>query len=235
MKLAIDFHIHTALSPCADNDMTPNNIINMSVLKGLDAIAITDHNSIENCRACMEVAKNKGIIVIPGMEIQTKEEVHLICLFKDIESAENFQELVYRKLEKKENISKIFGRQLVFNEQDKVIRENRRMLIASVNISLSEVFVAINKVRGVLIPAHIDRSAYSIIANLGFIPKELSIKILEISKNCDIKSFLNKYPYLKKYEIIKSSDAHYLPHILERETFVEVKEKSIESIFNSLR
>ncbi|TCO79999.1 PHP domain-containing protein [Marinisporobacter balticus] len=235
MQIAVDFHIHTALSPCGDNDMTPNNIVNMSVLKGLDAIAITDHNSVENCKACMQVAQNKNILVIPGMEIQTKEEVHLICLFKNLECANIFQKLVYSKLEEKENIPKIFGRQLIFNEKDEVIKENSRMLIASVNLSLNEVFIEMNNLNGAVIPAHIDRSAYSVIANLGFIPKELPIKILEVSKKCDVEKFLRKYKYLSKYKIIKSSDAHYLWHILERENFIEVKKKNIDSVLDTLK
>ncbi|QEK12319.1 PHP domain-containing protein [Crassaminicella thermophila] len=235
MKIAIDFHIHTALSPCADEDMTPNNIVNMSVLKGLDAIAITDHNSVENCKACMQVAQNKDIIIIPGIELQTKEEVHLICLFKDIESAIIFQKLVYNKLPNKENIPEIFGRQLLFDAQDRIISENNKMLIASVNITLNEVFYEINKLNGIVIPAHIDRSSYSLIGNLGFIPNELQIRTLEVSKNCNINKFLEKHKNLNKYQIIQSSDAHYLWDILERESYIEVATKNIDSIFEALK
>ena len=126
MKLAVDFHIHTALSPCADKDMTPNNIVNMSILKGLDAIAITDHNSMENCEACIELSKNKDILVIPGMELQTKEEIHLLCLFKNIRSASQFQSLIYSRLKEQENIPEIFGRQFIFNKEDKIVGENKK-------------------------------------------------------------------------------------------------------------
>lgn len=100
MRIYIDLHIHTALSPCGDEDMTPNNIVNMAKLKGIDAIAITDHNSCENAKACMQAGSKAGVLVIPGMEIQTREDVHALCLFKDIESALNFQEKVYSSLPK---------------------------------------------------------------------------------------------------------------------------------------
>ncbi|QXM05744.1 PHP domain-containing protein [Crassaminicella indica] len=235
MKIAIDFHIHTALSPCADEDMTPNNIINMCILKGLDAIAITDHNSVENCRACMELGENKGILVIPGMEVQTKEEVHLICLFEDINTALAFQKLIYGKLPKKENNPKFFGRQIIFNEKDEVIRENNMMLIASVDLSINEVFHEVYKLRGIIIPAHVDRSSYSLIGTLGFIPEKLSIKTLEVSKRCNINAFLGKYSIFRNYRFIQNSDAHHLWDILERESFIEVNKKDIKSIFDILR
>lgn len=234
MKLAVDLHIHTALSPCGDETMTPNNIIGMCLLKGLDVIAITDHNSVENCGACLETAHNKDIVVIPGMEVQTKEEVHLICLFRDMLSAFDFQDIIYDRLTHKENLSKIFGRQLVFNAHDEVIKENTKMLISSANISINEVFDKVHKTKGIVIPAHVDKSVYSIITNLGFIPMELAMKTLEVSKSCNITQLQKKYPYLNKYRLIRNSDAHYLGDILERESFIESKDKTIDRIFDAL-
>ncbi|HHY91199.1 MAG TPA: PHP domain-containing protein [Clostridiales bacterium] len=233
MKLAVDFHIHTALSPCADKDMTPNNIVNMSILKGLDAIAITDHNSIENCGACIELSQDKDILVIPGMELQTKEEIHLVCLFRNIESASQFQSIVYSRL-KEENIPEIFGRQLIFDKEDNIIGENKKMLIASADISVNEAFDKVRKQGGIIFPAHIDRSGYSIIANLGFIPANLPMKVVEISKRCDLEKLISENKYLLKYQFLRNSDAHYLADIMERENFIEVKRKSIESIFEAL-
>lgn len=234
MKLAVDFHIHTALSPCADEDMTPNNIINMCVIKGLDAIAITDHNSVENCKSCMEIGKDKNILVIPGMEIQTKEEVHLICLFQNLDRALSFQEIVYNRLPNKKNIPGIFGRQLVFDAKDQVMKENERMLISSVNMTIEEVFHQRSKREFIIIPAHIDRPSFSLIGTLGFIPMGLPIKTLEVSKSCDIDQWLEKHRRLKKYNILQNSDAHYLWDILERQSFVEVKEKSIQGVIDGL-
>lgn len=232
MKLAYDFHIHTALSPCADEDMTPNNIINMAILKGLDVIAITDHNSMENCQPCMKVAENSNIVVIPGMELQTKEEVHLLCLFRNLDSAIQFQEIVYSYLSLKHNKPEIFGRQLIFNAEDEIIKENPRMLISSVNMSFKQAYLEIARLKGALVPAHIDRSSYSIISNLGFIPKDLPIRTLEVSKNCDKSLFLSKHPSIKSYKLIKNSDAHYLWDIAEGENHMEALEKTIDSIID---
>lgn len=235
MKIAIDLHIHSALSPCGDEDMTPNNIINMCLLKGLDAIAITDHNSVENCEACMEAAQNRGIVVIPGMEIQTKEEVHMLCLFQDLFSAYAFQEIVYERLGKENNLPDLFGRQMVYDSKDQMVRENIRRLITSANITIKEVIKELDRFHGVAVPAHVDKGAYSIIANLGFIPPDMSIATLEISKKADVASLLAKYKYLEQYRLIRNSDAHYLWDILERESFIEVQEKSVEGILTVLK
>ena len=128
MNLTLDLHIHSALSPCGDNDMTPNNIVNMALLKGLDAIAVTDHNSAENVEAVMKLGFEKGIVVVPGMEVQSKEEVHLLCYFSDLDRALGFQQRVYDNLEG-ENNPDYFGDQLIMDEMDRVVGHNRRLLI----------------------------------------------------------------------------------------------------------
>ncbi len=235
MKIAVDLHIHTSLSPCGDDDMTPNNIIGMCCIKGLDAIAITDHNTVENCGACMSVGLKNNVIVIPGMELQTKEEVHILCLFKDLATAHSFQSKVYQRMNIQENMPQIFGKQIVYDDKDQPIGENRRMLIASVNMSVKEAFQEVNSLDGVIIPAHVDRSAYSIIGNLGFIPPDLSVSVIEISKNTNQRTFMEKFHYQEKYKSIRSSDAHYLWDILERESFIEVKEKSIHGVLDAIK
>ncbi|MCT4594934.1 MAG: PHP domain-containing protein [Anaeromicrobium sp.] len=230
MEIFVDLHIHTSLSPCSSENMTPNNIINMSLLKGLDAIAITDHNATENCEVCMTLGKEKGLLVIPGMELQTKEEAHFVCLFEYIKDAHNFKDIVYDKLPNRKNDPKFFGNQWIYDRDDNIIGENERLLINSVSMSCNEAYKIIEKLNGVMIPAHVDKRAFSIIANLGFIPTDMDIKTLEISRKCDKNSFLKKHKYLSKYNFIKNSDAHFLGDILEKENFLEVEEKSIKSI-----
>lgn len=226
MKIFVDLHIHTALSPCADNDMTPNNIVNMAKIKGLDAIAITDHNSCENVRACIEVGKAIDVIVIPGMELQTKEEIHLICLFKDLNSAQEFQKYVYKRLPSIENVVELFGQQLLFDSNDNIIGYKRELLLSSADISLDDAVSNVKKLNGVCIPAHVDREAYSIINNLGFIPDYLNLRTIEVSKK-----YNGKYG---GFRTITSSDAHYLIDILERETCLNPPIRSIEEILNIL-
>lgn len=226
MKIFVDLHIHTALSPCADNDMTPNNIVNMAKIKGLDAIAITDHNSCENVNACIEAGKAADVIVIPGMELQTKEEIHLICLFKDLNSAQEFQKYVYNRLPSIENVVELFGQQLLFDSNDNIIGHKRELLLSSVDISLDDAVSNVKKLNGVCIPAHVDREAYSIISNLGFIPDYLNLRTIEVSNK--------HYGKYRGFRTITNSDAHYLIDILERETCLNPPNTSIEEILNLL-
>lgn len=234
MLLYVDFHIHTALSPCANEEMTPNNILNMSKLKGLNSIAITDHNSCENVAVCMSVGKKLDINVIPGMELQTKEDIHVLCLFRNLEDAFRFQEYVYDHLPQIENKPEIFGSQFVFDEQDEIIRENKRLLLTSSNISLDDAFYKVKELNGTFIPAHVDRSSFSVISNLGFVPEYLSINLLEYKNRSFLDNLMKKGLIKNRYNFIKSSDAHNLNDILECEFSIDVKYNDADIIIDKL-
>lgn len=235
MKAYVDLHIHSALSPCADNEMTPNNIVNMAYIKGLNIIAVTDHNSVENCEAVIKCAKKAGIEAIPGMELETSEEVHLVCLFKDLEKALAMQDIVYKALPDMDNREDIFGQQLIMDEEDNVKGSLKRMLITATSLSIEEVFRKVRLLGGVVIPAHVDRDSYSMISNLGGIPEELGIKHLEISRMCELDRFLDANPMLKGYKFIRNSDAHTLGDILEPDIGLELEEASTECLIEALR
>ena len=235
MRVAVDLHIHSALSPCSDNEMTPNNIVHMAKLKGLTMIAVTDHNSAENLQAISCCAREQGIILVPGLEVETKEEVHVICLFKTLEKAIKMQEKVYAALPDIQNREDIFGQQLIMNEEDVVSGTIRRMLITATGLSLDEVFQLVKSLEGVAIPAHVDRESYSILSNLGLIPEHLDIRYLEVSKGCNLEEFKKKNPRLEKYHLIKSSDAHRLGDIMERESFIELDGLSVENLIEALK
>jgi len=228
MKLYYDLHIHSALSPCGDNDMTPNNIVNMSILKGLDVIAVSDHNSIKNLYSVLEVAKQMDLIVIPAMEVETAEGIHILTLFPDIDSAEKVYDVVYNKLPYIENDKEIFGEQLVMDSMDNVISEESKLLVNSTQLDFDDVVKLTRSVGGIPIPAHIDRSSYSVLSNLGAVP-ELGFKYLELSKNANEDMF----KYLG-YKFVRNSDAHYLFDIFEAENFIECKEKSLNSFFSAI-
>lgn len=238
MEIYADLHIHTALSPCGDRDMTPNNIVNMSKLKGLGAIAITDHNSCENVEACMEAASGTGLIVIPGMELQTREEIHVVCLFNSLKSCLAFQEYVYKHLPNLENRPDIFGEQIIFDSNDNIIGYNERMLLSSANISFDDAYDTVKKLNGIFIPAHVDRSSYSVLYSLGFIPDYLNIKILEYDSLERIKLLIDKELISSKYKYIRSSDAHYLYQIHEMEEAIKIhslpSNNDIQSIMRQL-
>lgn len=230
MKCYYDLHIHSALSPCADDTMTPNNIVNMAIIKGLDVIAVTDHNSCGNVRSVMEVARETGLIVIPGMELETSEEVHLLCYFKELEAAEEFEKIVRASAAPIANRPDIFGNQLYYDAEDEVVGAEERMLVTASGLDFSGAVEAVHNLGGAAVPAHIDRTSFSVISNLGFIPENDNIKTLEITAK-NVEEMKNSY---QDYKIITSSDAHYLGDISERERFLEVVNKNIGQIFFTL-
>lgn len=235
MKVAVDLHIHSALSPCSDKDMTPNNIVNMSVMKGLDFIAITDHNSIENIEEIIYCARNKDLIVVPGMELETSEEIHVVCLFPDCDAAYRIQDIVYNSLPDMENREDIFGQQLIMDNEDNIKGKVERLLLTATGLSLDEVNMKMNEIGGVMIPAHIDRESYSVLSNLGMIPDNLRLKYLEVSKCCKMEKLEEKLVYSKKFFFIRSSDAHRLEDIMERESFLNIDDRSIISLLKELK
>lgn len=232
MKCWYDFHIHTALSPCGDDDMTPNNIANMAYIKGLDAIAITDHNSVRNVKAVMDVGKTIGLTVIPGMEIETCEEIHVVALFPNLESAETAGEQILEHLPKMENRADIFGRQLIMDSNDTVVGEEKQMLLTATDLDIFQVFDLVKSLGGIAFPAHVDRHSYSVLSNLGFIPNELDTKFIEFSKGAtEIDEYI-KNKNLEKYRRVTNSDAHYLEDISEQLHSIDVDNTSIEKIMD---
>ncbi|MBO7208654.1 MAG: PHP domain-containing protein [Clostridia bacterium] len=232
MRCWYDFHIHTALSPCGDNDMTPNNIVNMAKIKGLDAIAVTDHNSVKNAKAVMDAGSLIGLTVIPGMEIETCEEIHVVALFPNIENAVFAGDQVAKHLPSAKNRPDIFGEQLIMDKEDNVVGYEEQMLITATDLDIFEVFSLVKSAGGVAYPAHVDRHSYSVLSNLGFIPPELDTKFIEISKNVtDVNQYVaNKN--LEKYNLIFSSDAHYLWDISEKIHGFDVEQPSVEKIID---
>lgn len=231
MKCYYDLHIHTALSPCGDRDMTPNNIVNMAVLNELNVIAITDHNACQNIEPIMKIAKTKDLLVIPGMEIETREEVHVVTLFSSVNDVYNMHNIVSKHLPSIRNKEKIFGEQLIFNEFDDVIGVNNQLLSTATDLTIDQVFEYTRSFNGIAIPAHIDRPSYSILSNLGWIPDNLNITTLEISRYAEVTEYKDKY---SDYNVIQSSDAHELGNIFSASNFIETQKLTIDNILKLL-
>jgi len=237
-----DFHIHSALSPCADDDMTPNDIVGMALLNGLDLIAVTDHNSLSNAESVIKAAKaerartGKELIVLPGIEVSTAEEVHTLCLFGDIESALGFESELSPYYSSIKNRTDIFGNQLLYDENDKVIGELERMLIAPTTISFDALYQLTFKHGGAFIPAHVDRDSFSVLSNLGFLPPHLAIKTIEISlKGAENGFDKQNAEQFALNTVIFSSDAHHLWVISEKEHFIMLPERSAKAAIDYLR
>jgi len=225
MKCYYDLHIHSCLSPCAENDMTPNNIINMSLIKSLNLISVTDHNHCGNVEAVMKVAKSSQIMVIPGVEIQTKEEVHILCYFKTLYQLEQLMDKLEPFRLKIQNQPMKLGEQLLADEKDEIIARYPFALLTSFDVTLSWLFDAVKELKGAFVPAHINKRSNSIMSQLAFIPQDLDFKTAEI--------FLESEAFFDKYRLIKNSDAHQLVDISEPTHYIEINDWSIDSIFNS--
>lgn len=230
-----DLHIHTCLSPCGDDDMTPANIVGMSALKGLDVIAITDHNTCKNCAAAMALGAEYGISVIPGMELTTQEEVHVVCLFPTLEEAMAFDSYVEAHLLPIPNRPETFGKQQIMNESDEVIGEYPTLLISATDISFDDVFDLLQPYRGVMIPAHIDKNSFSLIANLGFVPPDSAFTAFELKDMKKLHGITNDNPTLKNKKVISNSDAHYLEYISEPVHSLYALSANIDDILSSLK
>lgn len=230
MKISYDLHIHSCLSPCGDNDMTPNNIVNMASLLGLDVIAVSDHNSALNLPAVFKAAEKiegKKPLIIPAIEVCTSEEIHLLCLFYSLEQGLEFSNIIHEFLPDIKNDSKVFGDQLILDENDEVIGIEDKLLINAASIGVEKLLSYAKKLDFLVIPAHVDKNANSIIASLGFIPEEYGFSCIEV-KNPE-----NKIDF--KGRIITDSDAHYLEHISECEHFLEVDSFSVNGIIDLLK
>lgn len=223
-----DLHIHSCLSPCADNDMTPCNIAGMAAIKGLGIVALTDHNSTKNCRAFFAAAKRHGIVPIAGMELTTAEDVHIVCLFPTLEAAEKFDDEYrsFRILYK--NRKDIFGDQLILDEEDNVIGEEEHLLLNASTLSIEEAGRLAKKYGAAVFPAHIDRDENGIIAALGCVPETPHFHAVEFRDRESIGEYSEKYGLSDKL-ILTDSDAHYLWDISEAENYIELEDEPYSS------
>jgi len=230
-----DLHQHSCLSPCGDEEMTPANIVGMAVVKELDVIALTDHNTCKNCPAFLKVAEAYGVVALPGMELTTTEEVHVVCLFEYLEDAMRFDAYVYEHLLDIQNEESIFGAQLIVNEDDEVIGKVDKLLINATDIDFDAVAGLMEEFHGIMIPAHLDKSTTSLISNLGFIPPDSSFGIAEMKDLKNLHRLQEQHPYLKDCMILSDSDAHYLPDIHEPTYTMLVPELSVSGVFAALK
>ncbi|HRC80786.1 MAG TPA: PHP domain-containing protein [Sedimentibacter sp.] len=228
MKFYYDLHVHSDLSPCSSGDMTPNNIINMSLIKELDIIAVTDHNSAGNLRAVTEVGNKAGIRVIPGLEVTTREEVHVLCYFKDLENAEEFGKVIYESLPPIKNNPEIFGEQNIYNSNDDIIGTIDKLLINASNYTIEDINFMVEEYRGVMVPAHINKMTNGILGVLGFMPPDLKIDFVEVYSKLPIDDKITK-----KYKILVNSDAHQLIDISEKVNYFNLS--SIDDVYSFLK
>ena len=229
MNLKYDFHLHSCLSPCGDNDMTPYNLVNMAKLLGYDIIALTDHNSCLNCPAALKAGEEAGITVVPGMELCTSEEIHAVCLFPDLKKALEFSDYVKSTMPPVKNDASIFGEQLIMDSTDRIIGNEEILLTAASGISIDDAVKEVSRFGGAVFPAHLDRASYSVLSVLGFMYPEMGFAAAEFTHKAYIPQYEEKHPLLKEMKKLRNSDAHYLENMVEPSVEIDLPECSAEA------
>ena len=219
-----DLHIHSCLSPCADDDMTPNNIAGMSALNGLQIVALTDHNSCANCPAFLDACKRQGIVGIAGMELTTAEDVHLVCLFEELSDAMAFSDEIHGHIMPIKNKPEIFGNQIIMDSEDEPVGEEDILLISATDLWMADAIELVKKHNGHVRPAHIDRESNGIVSILGDVPIEYNFNFVEFRDRENISSYYEKYASLENTSTLVCSDAHHLWDISEAGNTLELSE-----------
>lgn len=223
-----DLHIHTVLSPCGDLEMSPQNILETAQKQKLDILGITDHNSTRQCATLLKMAPHYNITVFCGVEITTKEEAHCLAFFEKEEEIKQFQAYLDQHLPDIKNNTEYFGYQVMVDENEVIIGEEERLLISALGQNINQIEAYVHSLNGIFIPAHIDRPKYSVISQLGFLPPDLNVDAVELSKHTTRQQFLATNSYLKKQVFIQDSDAHFPENIGDVFTQLKMKAPTIQ-------
>lgn len=231
-----DLHVHTVLSPCAEVEMIPPLIVEFALDMGINLIAITDHNASANIEAVQKAAENTPLIVLPGMELQTREEVHSLCLFDTLDQISDLQKLVSGTLPPIKNDAEHFGEQFIVDETGDFIRREEQLLLVSSKLSINDAWKIVNNLGGLYIPAHVNRKAFGLLESLGMVPTDIKIEALEISKHISPADAVKQFPQIIGYPLIQDGDVHRLDEfngamtlLIEKPSIAEIR-KAIHNI-----
>jgi 3',5'-nucleoside bisphosphate phosphatase len=235
LQFKADLHIHTVLSPCGSLEMSPVNIVNVAIDKKLDIIAITDHNSTKQIEIVQKVAKNRNILVIGGVEVNSLEEVHCLAYFENGDQLALFQEFIDHHLIKVKNKPQHFGYQVVVDENEKIIIEEPWLLINALDVGLDLIEKKVHSLEGLFIPAHIDRKYNGIIGHLGFVPSSLLCDGFELSSNAKKGDWAQSPNLPHDPVLIRNSDAHWPEAIASQYSKFQMEELSFDEIRKAFR
>lgn len=227
-----DLHVHTVLSPCAEVEMIPPLIVQEALERQINIIAITDHNASANVAAVQKAADGTGLTVLPGMEVQTREDVHLLCLFASLADLESWQRKVDLSLPDSLNQPEHFGEQYIVDENGEYLRTEDRLLLTATEFSIEEVIQHVAKLGGFVIPAHVDRKSFGLFPTLGFLADWWNFPALEISRHITAEALHEKFPSSRNHPLIQSGDVHRLNEFLGT-TFFELEEPTLNEIYQA--
>jgi len=230
---ALDTHVHSCLSPCAELDMHPAGLVTAAVAAGLDAVAVCDHNSAENAGAVLRAARATGLTVIPGMEITSAEEVHILGLMPSLEAALELQSSVYRALPGR-NDERAFGLQVIANEHAEVVGFNQHLLAGATTLTVEEVVAAIHRTNGLAVASHVDREGFGIIGQLGMIPPNLQLDALEVSPRTPLPEARARFLGEREFPLISASDAHEPKDVGRAVTYMRLEQASLPELRQAL-
>ena len=236
-RVYCDLHLHSCLSPCGDDSMTPAMAAGMLKLAGIDVAALTDHNTVGNCPAFFKACLEYGVAPIAGMELTTAEDIHLVCLMRSLEAAMEFGREIDRRRVKIRNKPQFFGNQLIMDEEDNVVGNEEYLLPNATTLSLTEAFELAECFGAVCYPAHVDRVSNGIIAVLGDMPHEPAFRHVEFRDTGNIQAYTEKYPRLAGMMPLFGSDAHSPEGICDASFSVEIPDvgSAAEAVFDLLR
>ncbi len=230
-----DLHIHTVLSPCGDLEMSPTAIVDRALSRGLDMIAISDHNTTRQVKVTQRVGKDKGLFVLGGVEVTSQEEAHCLCFFETDEQLDAMQAFLDEHLPKIPNDEDRFGYQLIVDENEEIVGEEEYHLLNAIDVDIDGIYEEVHRIGGLFVPAHVNKGTTSLMSQLGFIPPDLKADGLEINKFTTRDEFVKKFAYLKKFGFITDSDAHFIDNVGDVYNVIYMEHRSFKEFAMALK
>ena len=230
-----DLHIHTVLSPCGDLEMSPSAIVDCALSRGLDMIAITDHNTTRQVKVTQKIGREKGLFVLGGVEVTSQEEAHCLAYFETDAQLDEFQEFLDGHLPPIPNDEDRFGYQLIVDENEEIVGEEAYHLLNAIDVDIDGIYEEVHRIGGLFVPAHVNKGSTSLTSQLGFVPPDVKADGLEINKFVTKEEFLKKNAYLKRFNFITDSDAHFIDSIATVYNVIYMGHRTFEEFHKALK